>query len=424
MKNKLSVKKIICIAALVLAGIAIGFITFATNGFKELPHIHRVVIDEAVAPTCTNTGLTKGKHCVVCNETLVAQNSIPAKGHQPNGTATCTTDQTCSVCNEIVVKATGHKYTFVANDVTATPSVILTHSCSNCQHSYTETITPTDFTLSGGNLSWIGYNTYLWNSELVIPAFFQKDGVWYRVTNIGERAFQKASFLQHVTIPDSVETIGDSAFGQCGSLTNITLSNNLKSIGKYAFYETALTSITIPDSVTNIGEGAFQSCSKLESITLPFVGLTEDGTSNTRFSYIFGWVPSSLKTVVVTGGTTIGKGAFSGCTSLTSITIPDSVTSIGQRAFSGCSSLTTINIPNGVTNIGQAAFYKCSSLTSITIPNSVTSIEKLAFDYCSKLTSVKFEGTVDQWKAIEFGLYLWYIEFPTAEIICTDGVLR
>ena len=78
--------------------------------------------------------------------------------------------------------------------------------------------------------------------------------------------------------------------------------------------------------------------------------------------------------------TGIGTRAFSGETTITSITIPSSVTSIGNQAFSDCSSLTSITIGDGVTSIGSYAFSGCSSLTSITIPDSVTSIGSYAFE--------------------------------------------
>ncbi|MDB4761254.1 leucine-rich repeat domain-containing protein [Akkermansiaceae bacterium] len=90
--------------------------------------------------------------------------------------------------------------------------------------------------------------------------------------------------------------------------------------------------------------------------------------------------------------TSIGDYAFRGCTSMTSITIPDGVTSIGDFAFHFCESLTSITIGDGVTSIGDGAFFQCNSLTSITIPDSVTSIGKSAFSRCSSLSAITFLG--------------------------------
>ena len=78
--------------------------------------------------------------------------------------------------------------------------------------------------------------------------------------------------------------------------------------------------------------------------------------------------------------------AFSNCSSLTSITIPEKVTTIGGMAFSNCSSLTNVTIPETVTEIIDYAFSGCSNLTSITIPKGVTTIGEGAFNNCSNLT--------------------------------------
>ena len=256
------------------------------------------------------------------------------------------------------------------------------------------------------------------------------------VTNIGGRAFSNCYRLTSITIPNSVTSIGSSAFYYCSSLTSITIPNSITSIGSYVFYHcSSLTSVTIPNSVTSIGDWAFQYCESLTSVTIPnsvtsigwgaFSGtgiynnesnwendvlyisncLIKAKTKisgsytikdNTRLLAQFAFYGcTSLTSVTIPNSiTSIGYYAFSSCSSLTSITIPNSVTSIGGSAFSDCSSLTSINIPNSVTSIGGGAFSSCSSLTSITIPNSVTSIGDVAFYYCSSLTSVTIPNSV------------------------------
>jgi hypothetical protein len=118
--------------------------------------------------------------------------------------------------------------------------------------------------------------------------------------------------------------------------------------------------------------------------------------------------------------TSIGGWAFEKCSSLTSIVIGNGVTSIGDRAFVDCKSLSSIVIPDSVTSIGEGAFFECESLSSIVIPDSVTTIGKYAFTYCSSLSSISYNGTMEQWKEIEFYVD-WNEEVPATVVHCTDG---
>ena len=101
--------------------------------------------------------------------------------------------------------------------------------------------------------------------------------------------------------------------------------------------------------------------------------------------------------------TSIGEYAFTHCTGLTSIEIPNSVTSIGRCAFYGCTGLTSIEIPNSITSLRERTFYGCDRIVSITIPNSVTSIENGVFENCDKLTSVTIPASVTS-----IGIYTFF----------------
>ena len=119
------------------------------------------------------------------------------------------------------------------------------------------------------------------------------------------------------------------------------------------------------------------------------------------------------------GYTSIGNYAFSFCTDLTSVTIPNSVTSIGNSAFYYCSRLTSITIPNSVTSIGDYAFFKCTRLTSVMIGNSVISIGDKAFYSCTGLTSVTIEDKTYKKQTVTNGKCKAYKAFKS-DMTCRD----
>ena len=279
----------------------------------------------------------------------------------------------------------------------------------------TVTIDNLEYKIYDDTTSLVGYVDTPEN--LMIPESVWYEGYTFKVTSIGCGAFLNCTSLTSVTIPDSVTSIGDSAFYGC----------------------TSLTSVSIPDSVTSIDDSAFYGCSNLKSVnysgtksqwkaitigsdnsylTRAFIKCTDGiiGNENTVTvdSVIYRLNDDYTAQVISYSGTpgnitisecvsyegitfkvtSIGSSAFKDCTSLTSVTIPNSVESIGDNAFNGCTSLTSITIPDSVTTIGNNAFSGCSSLTSVTIPNSVESIGDNAFQNCSSLTSATIGNNV------------------------------
>ena len=100
--------------------------------------------------------------------------------------------------------------------------------------------------------------------------------------------------------------------------------------------------------------------------------------------------------------------------------ISNNITCIGERAFSFCSELTSVTIPDSVTRIGDGAFMECSGLTSVTIPDSVTRIGDRAFCCCHGLKSINFQGTREQWEAVDKGDD-WDEDTDDYVVHCTDG---
>lgn len=115
--------------------------------------------------------------------------------------------------------------------------------------------------------------------------------------------------------------------------------------------------------------------------------------------------------------------AFSGCSGLTGINIPDGVSYIGGGAFCGCSGLIAVIVPEGINKIEVSMFYDCSSLKTLTIPSSVTVIDNYAINSCGSLTDIYFAGTKEQWENVTKPMF-WHIDKVSIgeyTVHCSDG---
>ena len=252
-------------------------------------------------------------------------------------------------------------------------------------------------TISGnGDMNGYGFLSAPWHYSSEVKSAVIADGV----TSIGNEAFYHCTSLTSVTIPDSVTSIGDRVFSYCTSLTGIWVAegnSHYSSDASGVLFNKDKTTLvqcpgafaayTIPDSVTSIGRYAFYGCTSLTSVTIP-------GSVTSIGVYAFDSCASLISVTIPDGVTSIGDSAFDYCTSLTSVTIPGSVTSIGDSVFYHCTSLASVTIPDSVTSIGRYAFAYCKSLTSVAIPDGVTSIGEKAFSQCTSLTSVAIPDSV------------------------------
>ena len=136
-------------------------------------------------------------------------------------------------------------------------------------------------------------------------------------------------------------------------------------------------------------EGDYLIEGAMDCPALVAAGLMPEGSGT---SMPITWNKNPMEVEIGSAVTSIGNNAFSSCSRLTSVTIPDSVTNIMGSAFTNCSGLTSVTIPDSVTIIGSEAFAVCSGLTSVTIGNGVTIIVEYAFYGCSSLTSVVVKG--------------------------------
>ena len=333
---------------------------------------HTEVTDAGKDATCTETGLTAGKHCASCSEVLVAQTISAALGHEY-------VDRVCIRCGE---RSASEGLAFFSNG---------NGTCS---------------------LSDIGSCT---DTDIVIPAVSPNGDM---VIEISTNAFYRNTKITSVVIPEGVTTIKDSAFSYCTALTNVSIPNSVISIGKtrageygsafsgcdnlngntydnaiylgnennpylwcYKAIDKSIENVQLHENTCGIMSVAFHSCKSLDNVIIPdqviFIGCEAFGSC------------SNMKNVTMSRNVmTIGSHAFAS-SGITTMELPDTVSEIGSAAFASCKNLKTINIPQNVTTIYRRTFANCA-IERITIHDKITNIKEYAFSECSNLEEVIF----------------------------------
>ncbi len=256
--------------------------------------------------------------------------------------------------------------------------------------------------------------------------------------HIAKTIYNEGKEITNLTIPQTVNAIGNYAFYGCENISNVTIPDTVKQIGDYAFANCLkLTSIKLPNGVEKIGHGILKGATKIASLNIPYIGSALNQSKH--IGYFFGienyasnltLLPKSIRSIMVTQAVTLSDSAFYGCTSMTSISLPDSLTKIGVSAFILCENLQQVNIsnikswcnidfgnssanplyyahklyingvllnhltiPNEIIEIKKYAFYGCN-IESVSISDSVKTIKDYAFAKNDKLLSIEWGNSV------------------------------
>ncbi len=394
----------------------------SSNGSGDNGHKHTEVDIPAVPAACTEFGLNAGKKCSECGEITVEQTVIEALGHNFDDDGVCSRgDYTPTPGLSYVLETTGTNY-YVSSIGSATSaediivasyykgkpvtrikqmafyfrdsikSVYLPDTVTNIGQMAFDSCRNLESVRVSSNLNYIGSSVFgmCYNLEKT-----EKDGIAYlgNETNpyvvlieITDKSFKR------VVLPDGVKVIATSAFQAYSTLNEVILPEGLKGISNAAFLNcSSLEKINLPESLELLGETAFKLCEKLEEIVIP------------------------------NGVGYINQGTFGHCCSLKKVTFGSGLKSIDRNAFRECSSLESIIIPEGVTEINGAAFYGCINLKEAYLPGKLSAVNDGIFRLCENLKDIYFDGTAEEWNALEKSD--WWDEGMASDYVihCSDG---
>jgi hypothetical protein len=223
--------------------------------------------------------------------------------------------------------------------------------------------------------------------------------------------------VRALTVPDTINelpvtSIGEGAFHGCRLLTDLQLPNSILTIHNHAFYGCSnLQEIRIPEHALLIGDRQFDGCTRLRAITVSPLnphyssrdGVLFDKAQLILLRYPMGRLASWYR--VPNGVKQVWRGAFEGCTNLTTLYTPWDLWIIGDQAFYGCTYLTNIVMMDGLKTIGNNAFSGCKSLPDFTLPSSVDKVGGDVFEGCVQLRAIMAEAANPQFSSVNGVLF-------------------
>lgn len=362
---------------------------------------HTEVIDAAKAPTCTEAGLTEGKHCSICNEVLFAQQTVPATGHTYDNEQ----DSSCNVCGYIRNVECVHTNTTTLSAINATCTqngLTEGKKCADCCEVLVAQMT----------VHALGHTEVIDAAKApTCTVNGLTEGKHCSVCNTVLVAQRIVSATGHTEVIDAAKaptcTINGLTEGKHCSVCNyiIDAQVTIPAPGAHSY------SYTIEDHNVSDDIVVIYTCTRCGDTYSTTEELTDFTVTADNRSMI-GYTGADGENLIIPAifednGTwytvrCIGENAFGG-TKIKSLVIPYSVETIENRAFKMCYYLTDVTIGDGVTIIGQQAFYDCRVLKNVILGDGLITLDGWAFYYCYLLENITIPKNVKNISNSAFG---------------------